>query len=494
MVISRSWTAQGRQLLAACALAVSALTAVQGVPLPANVQPEMVVSGATSLETQMRDTNRLEAAKDRTRVTFATALCDVKDTLTNIVDANRTLHLAWGKNADGSLSLYVNAVTDSCVGVRHIYNGALITNIRGNTDDDKKALTTVGDYAGPDGKELVGLGISESTQFPVRQGASDTGAGQCLDELQQLGAGYAVNTDVSLVLSAAGAKATARTAVVAPILVTNAKAATDVLIGAVPIVVFINKSVSDPALVNSLENLTTDQLRNIYYGLAQDWKTIDGSGVGTLNNSGVASLPIIAAHREPPSGTYNTFEQDALAGGGGSQELLKKLAGDRGRVFGSGDMIKAVAYNAGAIGYTFYSPGAFAADGDKVKYLKINGVDPLGQPSYSGTLTGITPDFSHVKNGSYPLWSFLRVIFTKPAEQLSPTEQSWLNTLRQTPGAFIPFSDMRVIRSRRKDAFGIPANGTSPGGGASGNDAGGLVINIEDDTRIGGQGATGLRQ
>jgi prepilin-type N-terminal cleavage/methylation domain-containing protein len=79
-------------------------------------------------------------------------------------------------------------------------------------------------------------------------------------------------------------------------------------------------------------------------------------------------------------------------------------------------------------------------------------------------------------------------------EAFSPTEQSWLNTLRQTPGAFIPFSDMRVIRSRRQDAFGIPTNGTSRGGAASGNDAGGLVINIEDDTRIGGQGATGLRQ
>jgi hypothetical protein len=174
--------------------------------------------------------------------------------------------------------------------------------------------------------------------------------------------------------------------------------------------------------------------------------------------------------------------------------MLRTMAGDHGRVFGSGDMIKAVAYNAGAIGYTFYSPGAFAADGDKVKYLKINGVDPLGQSSYTGDLTGITPDFSRVKNGSYPIWSFLRVIFPKPASQLTTDEQSWLNTLRQTPGAFIPFPDMKVIRSHRQDVFGAPSNGTSPGSPAQGNDAGGLIINIGDDARVGGPGIVGLRQ
>jgi ABC-type phosphate transport system substrate-binding protein len=446
------------------------------------------------METQMRDTNNLEAAKGRIAVTTATALCDVKDTLTGLIEANRTLHLAWARNGLDSISLYCNAVTDSCVGVRHLYNGAVITNIRGMTAADTTALTSSGDSVDSTGATHTGLGITPDMAIPVLEAGADVGAGQCLAQLQQLGAGYTINTDTTLATNATGGKAGAHTSTVANIQLSHQAAVTEVLIGAEVGVVFINKSLSDPALVNSLENLTTDQLRNIFYGIARDWNTIDGSGIGLLNNSTVASLPLIAVHREPPSGTYNTFEQTMMASGGGSQEMLKTSAGDSGRVFGSGDMIKAVAHNAGAIGYTFYSPSAFATDGGNVKYLKINGVDPLGQSSYSGDLTGITPDFSRVKNGSYPIWSFPRVIFPKTADQLTATEQSWLNTLRQTPGTFVPFSDMKVLRSHRQDAFGAPSNGTAPGAPAQGNDIGGLVLNIGDDARIGGAGVIGLRE
>jgi hypothetical protein len=156
------------------------------------------------------------------------------------------------------------------------------------------------------------------------------------------------------------------------------------------------------------------------------------------------SKPVTVLVREPLSGTYNTMEyngpntvmlqtsQDVGANQPASQQNCSGSAvlsnpmsienthfgSFRNRAIGTGQELKETFAINDALGYGFWGVSNFAAAPNTAKYLTIDGVDPLF-PSYN-TLLGVIPTtsaqlakitFTHMKDGTYPIWSLLRLVY-----------------------------------------------------------------------------------
>jgi ABC-type phosphate transport system substrate-binding protein len=236
-------------------------------------------------------------------------------------------------------------------------------------------------------------------------------------------------------------------------------------IGAAPILVVVNKTDATAGGFGAINptNITHTTLSSVFAGLL--YFTQDVTGVSTSPNV----KPLHVVNREPLSGTYNTFEWQGVKIRGvntdNSQEsntfptpsqcfvppnpatfapptvpcgnMLNKIGignpalgplafHSRTRVIGSGDMINALnsANNPNAIGYNFYSLGAFGGK-NNLKYLALDGVDPLydsystngASPTCSGffnlgtfACVGTLPNFNNVRNGNYRIWSVIRAL------------------------------------------------------------------------------------
>ena len=210
---------------------------------------------------------------------------------------------------------------------------------------------------------------------------------------------------------------------------------TTVPVGAAPIVFIANKTNASGLGSSSVTNLqvsgSTNEASKLFSGAECDASLVGGS----------KSVPVTAILREPLSGTMNTAEfTNFKANGNNSQETGVTVStnplnlncssggGKRIRGIGTGDVTKGVNTIADSIGYVFYSyealvPGSFP----NVKYLKLDGVDPLASSSsstYTGTLptcgTGTSfkcpftpaPDvnFYNMRNGTYRSWSIYRMV------------------------------------------------------------------------------------
>jgi hypothetical protein len=239
--------------------------------------------------------------------------------------------------------------------------------------------------------------------------------------------------------------------------------------------------------------------------------------------------------REPLSGTYNTFEysipngtqyhasedyancnssgtvaQNPMGTGAttGFNIGVPSIGGvtpGRHRAIGTGHMVAAI--NAGTstnnrMGYFFWSAGN-ASGLNNVKYLKVNGIDPL-QDTY--TSNGILPGgggvgdpgiganitFSGLKAGNYPIWSVLRLV-GPPSNAFIGNMLTALNTITGSQHDFVPLSSLKVWHSH----FFINNIGMSSANAATGNtissandlctgstpegggDAGGSVLTIQ---------------
>lgn len=115
---------------------------------------------------------------------------------------------------------------------------------------------------------------------------------------------------------------------------------------------------------NPVKNLTISQIKSIYTGKISNWKDLGG-----------ANLPIVVISRDVASGTFEVFNEKALAGA--------KVIGSAQLLASNNAIISTVASTPGAVGYV----GLGYAD-DGVKILNVN---------------GITPSESTVKNKTYPL-------------------------------------------------------------------------------------------
>ena len=201
------------------------------------------------------------------------------------------------------------------------------------------------------------------------------------------------------------------------------------------------------------------------------------------------TAPVITLVREPLSGTYNTFEFSVpnTSQFHGSQDdnncsssatvfsnpmNLQSTNGQylayRRRVIGTGEMVSTLlgAGTAGEnrLGYFFWSAAnASGSTATNVKYLTVNGVDPLLNAYSDGVLPG--SDTSHplsnitfkwLNQGDYPVWSALRLVSKSPTPAGVTNLIAAAQTLNSTQNDFIPLSRLTVWHSH----YYLPAIGS----------------------------------
>jgi hypothetical protein len=314
-------------------------------------------------------------------------------------------------------------------------------------------------------------------------------------------------------------------------------------VGAVPIVVFVNPS--DEAGFGSLlvSNVNRSVLAGYLdgtYGRTSDIVTQTAAG----GSSGVASTVFV---REPLSGTYNTMEfaipnsvelkssQDlglaAVNANGGTSGTTVPAAYCSGSTFslnplvetasslgrsvsssnanpgryrsiGTGDEVAAVLANQDSLGYAFWSAANFAkATATTGKYLTVDGIDPIQQnwvdgliPTSGNELLG-NVTMAHVKDGSYPIWSLLRLVSdSSNSGPISALVTAAANFLTPNQPDFVHASQLTIVRSHFAPpgvtfpCFGSAigtANGQPANGSGTvlecGGDVGGLVYGIGSD-------------
>lgn len=137
---------------------------------------------------------------------------------------------------------------------------------------------------------------------------------------------------------------------------------------------------------NTVEDLTVDQIAQIFKGEITNWKDLGG-----------ADEEIAVYGREAGSGTRGAFEE--LVGVEDACKYLNEYSS-------TGDVIGNVASNPSAIGYA-----SLSAVGDNVKAVKVNGVD----------CTEAT-----VQDGTYEIQRPF-VMITKDGTQLSDAAQAFLD-------------------------------------------------------------------
>jgi hypothetical protein len=242
------------------------------------------------------------------------------------------------------------------------------------------------------------------------------------------------------------------------------------------------------------------------YAFTKDLTSVPGQG----------TVPLNVVAREPLSGTFTTLEFNIPrnAETASTQELnvnpaqgqgttcpgepcgnplfLSNGAGWRKRAIGNGEEISEIgtAANGDSLGYAFWSVGNLAGQSPNIRYLQVDGVDPLNLGYVDGTLPtcsapcpGIV-SFANVASGNYPVWNTLRVVSHKPIPAgvtalIAGAQHQVVDFLPD----FLPLSAMGVLRSHYKQSGIVAANGS--GGacnfGETGGDVGGAVITIQGD-------------
>jgi hypothetical protein len=228
-------------------------------------------------------------------------------------------------------------------------------------------------------------------------------------------------------------------------------------------------------------------------------------------------VPLNVIAREPLSGTFTVMEfniprnaetnstqelnVNPATGQGttcpgqpcGNPLFLSNGGGWRKRAIGNGEMISQIgtAANGDALGYAFWSVGNLAGQSPNIRYLAVDGVDPINLGYVDGTLPTCTApcpgivSFANVSSGSYPIWNTLRVVAHRPVPAgvtalVTTAQQQVVNIYPD----FLPLSSMGVLRSHYTSGGKIgPSNGT--GGSCNttetGGDVGGAVISIQGD-------------
>jgi hypothetical protein len=235
--------------------------------------------------------------------------------------------------------------------------------------------------------------------------------------------------------------------------------------------------------------------------------------------------PVITLVREPLSGTYNTFEysipnssqfhksqDDNFCSSAAVYSQTMDIGSSTGtvpgavreRAIGTSEMVAALqAATSDTLGYFFWS-AANAAGLTNVKYLTVNGVDPLLNSYGGGGLytpgvlpqvggTGSTPPtsavtFQNLNSGDYPVWSALRLI-GPPGSLPVANLANALTSINSAQHDYIPLASLKVWHAHfpiygvvGAQADGPTLNPATPGdlctGGATevGGDAGGANL------------------
>jgi ABC-type phosphate transport system substrate-binding protein len=203
--------------------------------------------------------------------------------------------------------------------------------------------------------------------------------------------------------------------------------------GAAPIVFIANTTDASGLGSSAINNITSTGSTHNYAEDLFAGKECDLSMLG-----GSATVPVNPILREPLSGTMNTTEFSVFEPTGTQERNVTVSTnplnqtctlggGTRERAIGTGDVTKGVNATTDAIGYVFFSYEALVPTAlPNVKYLKLNGYDPLAS-SNAGTYTGALPScgtstkfscplptptnsFYYLRNGDYKAWSVYRMV------------------------------------------------------------------------------------
>ncbi len=283
-------------------------------------------------------------------------------------------------------------------------------------------------------------------------------------------------------------------------------------VGFSPVVALVNRTnTSGLGAKNSggafyFTNLTLAEASTLWSG--GHAATIGACNTSVFGVSGAPNVALTVNKREPLSGTYNTFEYQVVnvpynatladqnsqenfviptATGGNPLELTcgGSPAGKYKRAIGTGEMVNtAILGTTDSIGYAFFSFGNVSkiAGNTNFGYLTLNGVDPLnatystGELPTTGTLSSL---FSHIKDGTYPAWSDLRIVTNNNATNqtlasgLASRIASDITSGAQLPD-FLPFSTTLVLY-RSHYSNGTYTNGAASNGLAGAAENGGDV-------------------
>jgi hypothetical protein len=243
--------------------------------------------------------------------------------------------------------------------------------------------------------------------------------------------------------------------------------------------------------------------------------------IGTTQENGV--LPsVVAADANGNTGnplniTVTSGATSTLGVLNSSGQMIGMTGSRRARAIGTGDMVKAVSYTTGCtitetagtgsasgtcvgadnIGYAFWGYGNFSFGNNNAplttKYLQVDGVDPINS-SYNGgtfpvcdktnfTAPGqcTTVPFTHILDGSYPIWSIYRVVTKSPAPALVSALVAGAQTNYNVVYDFVPANQLGVFRSHYTQAGVLPHNGNVTGVAEAGGDVGGAVFTVSND-------------
>lgn len=164
-----------------------------------------------------------------------------------------------------------------------------------------------------------------------------------------------------------------------------------------------------------IDNLTAQQLIDIFTGTIKNWKDAGGNDV-----------PVVLISRPASSGTRAAFKKYALKG---AEEATsgKALTQDS-----SGAVLQAVSSTDGAVSYIGLS---YIKNNSSIKVLKIDGVEPNAQ---------------NISEGKYPIWSYEHMYTKGPAEGIVKDYIEYIMGDKVKPYiiklGYIPVSDMKVRR------------------------------------------------
>jgi hypothetical protein len=232
------------------------------------------------------------------------------------------------------------------------------------------------------------------------------------------------------------------------------------------------------SIPNSMSNRSSQDV-----GVASVNATNNGLAVPVLNCAGNVVVPNGTVGAGSPQ---NPLEDQGTHGGitGAGQP-------GRFRAIGTGNLVAAVLAQSDGLGYAFWSAANFKnTTAANAKYLTVDGIDPIQETWSDGlvptTNNGLLGDVSlaHVKDGSYPIWSVLRVV-CDPA--VSCTALGNLNTAAQNllspfQPDFVPGSQLFVRHAHFAppgisfNAGNVPSNSPEAGG-----DVAGLVYTVQAD-------------
>lgn len=328
-------------------------------------------------------------------------------------------------------------------------------------------------------------------------------------------------------------------------------------VGAVPVVIFVNPSDTTGLGSLAVTNIDRAVLSGYFDGTLGRVTDIIPQA---FTSNAVGTFVYV---REPLSGTYNTMEfnipnnqenQSSIdvglaalnafnngltapnlncgvsgtQGTGATATVLQNplqetglhtgvSGGGRFRAIGTGNMVAAVLAQSDGMGFAFWSAANFKnALASNAKYLTVDGIDPIQETWSDGTVPTAGNDllgnvtFAHVKDGSYPIWSQLRVECDKTTSctAVGALATDALSFLSPFQPDFVPTTQLAIFRSHFAPPginFPCTAGANTPDNGASGSevecggDVGGMVYSQQADGDYNADngtttGVTGRRQ